>query len=320
MSAFMKAVRLHEFGGPEVLKYEEVPRPLFGSEEVLVRVHASGVNPLDWKVRRGLMRGLIEHTLPLVPGWDFSGVVEELGEGVTGFKVGDAVYGRADPSRNGSYAEYVAVRSNEIAMKPRSVDHVQAAAVPLGALTAFQALFGTDAREPSIDLSRGQRLLIHGAAGGVGSFAVQLARWRGARVIATASAEHADYVRELGAEEVIDYAKQPFERVVRDLDAVLDLVGGDVAQRSIQVLRPGGVVASTLGGLTQQQAAESGVRSVSVMTRTSPTELAAIASLIDERVLRVSVSQIFSLEEAAQAQQAVEGGHTRGKVVLRIAS
>lgn len=320
MSAFMKAVRLHEFGGPEVLAYEDVPRPLFGSGEVLVRVHASGINPLDWKVRRGLMRGVIEHALPLIPGWDFSGVVEELGDGVTSFKAGDAVYGRADPTRNGAYAEYLAVRANEMALKPRSIDHVQAAAVPLAALTAFQALFGTDAREPSIDLSRGQRILIHGASGGVGSFAVQLAHWRGARVIATASAEHADYVRELGAEEVIDYASQPFEGVVRDVDAVLDLVGGDVASRSIQVLRPGGVIASTLGGLSQQQAAESGVRNVSVLTRTSPTELAAIASLIEERVLRVFVSQIFSLEEAASAQQAVERGHTRGKVVLRIAS
>lgn len=320
MSAFMKAVRLHEFGGPDVLKYEEAPRPLFGSDEMLVRVHASGVNPVDWKVRQGLMRGMLEHTLPLIPGWDFSGVVEELGESVTGFKVGDAVYGRPDPARNGTYAEYVAVHANEIAMKPRGIDHVHAAAVPLAALTAFQALFGTDAREPSIDLSRGQRILIHGASGGVGSFAVQLARWRGARVIATASAEHLDYVRELGAEEVLDYAKQPFEQVVRDVDAVLDLVGGDVPERSIRVLRPGGVLASTLGGIGPKRAEESGIRNVSVWTRTSPSELAAIASLIDDEVLRVSVSRIFSLEEAAQAQRAVQDGHVRGKVVLRISN
>lgn len=320
MSAFMKAVRFHEFGGPEVLTYEDVPRPLFGTGEVLVRVHASGVNPIDWKVRRGLLRGMLDHDLPLIPGWDFSGVVDSVGEGVTSFKVGDPVYGRADPARDGTYAEYVAVRVTELASKPRSVDHVHAAAVPLAALTAFQALFGTDAREPSIDLSRGQRLLIHGAAGGVGSFAVQLARWRGARVIATASAEHAEYLRGLGAEQVVDYTNEPFEHAVKDVDAVLDLVGGDVPERSVQVVRPGGVIASTLGALSEKLAQEKGIRSVGVLTRTSPTELAAIASLIDEQVVSVSVSQIFSLEEAAEAQRAVETGHTRGKVVLRIAA
>lgn len=319
MSAFMKAVRLHDFGGPEVLTYEEVPRPLFGSDEVLVRVHASGVNPIDWKVRRGLLRGMLEHTLPLILGWDFSGVVEAVGDKVTAFKPGDPVYGRADPARDGTYAEHVAVRVTDLASKPRRIDHVHASAVPLAALTAFQALFGTDAREPSIDLSRGQRLLIHGASGGVGSFAVQLARWRGARVIATASAEHADYVRELGAEQVVDYTKQPFEQVVEEVDAVLDLVGADVPERSIQVVRPGGVIASTLGGLPAKQAEENGIRAVNILTRTSPTELAAIASLIDEGVLSVFVSQIFSLEEAAGAHRVVESGHTRGKVVLRIA-
>jgi NADPH:quinone reductase-like Zn-dependent oxidoreductase len=320
MNAFMKAVRLHEYGGPEALKYEEVPRPLAWNDEVLVRVHGSGVNPFDAKVRAGHMRGMLEHTLPLILGWDFSGVIEEVGSEVTSFKVGDAVYGRPDTQRNGTYAEYVAVRATEIAQKPRNIDHVHAAAVPLAALTAFQALFGTDAREPSIDLSRGQRILIHGASGGVGSFAVQLARWRGARVIATSSKEHMGFVRELGAEEVVDYQAQNFEAVVEDVDAVLDLVGGDVTKRSIQVLRPGGVLASTLGGLSEEEANEHGIRSVSVLTRTSSTELAAIGSLIEENVIKVSVSQIFSLEEAQKAHEAIEAGHTRGKIALRIAN
>ncbi|MFZ5896133.1 MAG: NADP-dependent oxidoreductase [Myxococcota bacterium] len=314
----MKAVRIHEYGGPEVLTYEDAPRPLPWSNEVLVRVHASGVNPIDWKVRSGQLRGMLEHTLPLIPGWDFSGVVEALGDQATGFKVGDAVYGRPDPQRNGTYADYVAVRTNEIAQKPRNIDHVHAAAVPFAALTAFQALFGTDAREPSVDLSRGQRILIHAAAGGVGNFAVQLAKWRGARVIATASAEHEDFVRELGAEQVVDYQKGPFERAVRDVDAVLDLVGGDVTQRSVQVLRPGGVLASTVGGLDPKQAESRGIRSVSVLTRSSSSELAAIASLIEDDVLKVPVSQIFSLEEAAKAHAASETGHTKGKIVLRV--
>lgn len=320
MSAFMKAVRMHEYGGPEVLKYEEVPRPLAWNDEVLVRVHASAVNPLDWKIRAGHMRSMIDHTLPLILGWDFSGVIEAVGEQVTSFRVGDAVYGRPDPQRNGTYAEYATVRATEIAQKPRNIDHVHAAAVPLAALTAFQALFGTDAREPSVDLSRGQRILIHGASGGVGSFAVQLARWRGARVIATSSGEHSGFVRELGADEVVDYKAQPFERVVKDVDAVLDLVGGDVTERSIQVLRPGGVLASTLGGLSEEEATKHGIRSVSVLTRTSSSELAAIASLIDEGVVKVAVSQIFSLEEAPKAHEAIESGHTRGKIVLRIAN
>jgi NADPH:quinone reductase-like Zn-dependent oxidoreductase len=318
MNAFMKAVRIHRYGGPEVLTYEDAPRPLAWHDEVLVRVHASGVNPIDCKVRAGEARSLYEHTLPLIVGWDFSGVIEALGEGVSGFNVGDAVYGRPDPQRNGTYAEYVSVRASDIAQKPRNVEHLHAAGVPLAGLTAFQALFGTDARAPSIDLSRGQRILIHGAAGGVGSFSVQLARWRGARVIATTSAQHESYVRELGAEEVVDYESQPFEKVVRDVDAVLDLVGGDVTTRSIKVLRPGGVLASTVGGLSEEQAQSHGIRSVSVLTRSSSSELAALASLIEDGVLKLTVSQIFSLEEAAKAHQASEAGHTRGKIVLQV--
>jgi len=308
MSAFMKAVRIHEYGGPEVLRYEDAPRPLASSDQAMVRVHGSGVNPIDWKVRAGQARALLSHSLPLIVGWDFSGIIESLGESVSGFKVGDAVYGRADPSQNGSYADYVAVRASEMAQKPRNLDHVHAAGVPLAGLTAFQALFGTDARAPSIDLSKGQRILIHGAAGGVGSFAVQLARWRGARVIATTSADHASH------------RTRRFEQVVKDVDAVLDLVGGDVTTRSIGVLRPGGVLASTLGGLTPQQAERRGIRAVNVFTKSSPSELAALASLIEDGVLKVTVSQIFSLEEAAKAHAASEAGHTRGKIVLRVTS
>ncbi|MGC4087661.1 MAG: NADP-dependent oxidoreductase [Polyangiaceae bacterium] len=316
----MKAVRIHGYGGPEVLTYEDVPRPLAWNDEVLVKIHGSGVNPLDWKVRNGEGRELLRHTLPLILGWDFSGVIEAVGSDVTDFKVGEAVYGRPEPTRNGTYAEYTTVRSNCIARKPRSIDHVHAAAVPLAALTAFQALFGTDARDASIDLSREQRILIHGAAGGVGSFAVQLAHWRGANVIATASREHESYVREIGADAVIDHQRDDFANVVKDVDAVLDLVGGDLPRRSLRTLRPGGVLASTLEGLSDEEASAFGVRAVRVATKSSPSQLAAIGSLIDDGVLKVPVSQIFSLEEAAKAHAASEGGHARGKIVLRVAA
>ena len=203
--ATMQAVRFHSYGGPEVLVLEEAPRPRVGAGEALVRVHAAGVNPLDWKVRDGHAKAWLKHQLPLIPGWDVSGVVEEVATDVTAFKTGDAVYGMLDFMRDGAYADYVVSHTTHLAYKPKSIDHVRAGAVPLTSLTAWQSLFDV------AKLESGQTVLIHAASGGVGHFAVQFAKWEGARVIGTTSAGNEDFVCELGAHEVIDYRTTRFE-------------------------------------------------------------------------------------------------------------
>src|SRR3989454_268395 len=229
----MKAVQIHAFGGPEVLQYEDVPQPQPKANEILVRVHAAGVNPVDWKIREGHLSA----TLPMIMGIDFSGVVESVGNGVTKYRPGDAVFGQvADES--GSYAEYAVAMESDVARKPEALDHIRAAALPVAGLTPWQALFDT------ANLSAGQKMLIHGAAGGVGSFAVQFAKWKGARVLGTASGDHVEQVRQLGADEVIDYRKTKFEEVARDVDVVLDTIGGETQERSWRVLKPGGIFVS----------------------------------------------------------------------------
>ena len=238
--ATMKAVRAHEYGGPEVLKYEDAPIPEPGEGEVLVKIHAAGVNPADWKVRAGYFKAFVPFPMPFVPGTDFSGTVAALSPGATGFAVGDPVFGRSQFGRSGSYAEYTTTKPALITAKPVSLDHVHAAAIPTASLAAWQSLFG----DPGIELKPGQTILIHGAAGGVGSFAVQLAKWRGAKVLGTASAKNEGYLRGLGIDQVIDYATQPFDTILRDVDAVFDTIGGEVETRSWRVLKPGGVLAS----------------------------------------------------------------------------
>ena len=236
----MKAVQVHNYGGPEVLRFEDAPRPEPGSGELLIRVHAASVNAIDWKARAGYLKDVFPLPLPYIPGWDVSGIVEAIGPGVSKFKKSDEVYARPDGARNGkgTYAEYVVVKETEAALKPKSIDHVHAAAIPVVALTAWQALFD------QAGLSEGQKILIHGAAGGVGSFAVQLAKWKGAHVFGTASGQNQAFLRELGVEEPIDYEKTRFEDVVHDVDVVLDTLGGDTQNRSWKVLKKGGILVS----------------------------------------------------------------------------
>ncbi len=310
--ATMQAVRFHSYGHPEVLLLEEVPRPTAGSDEVLVRVHAAGVNPLDWKVRAGHLKDWLPHRLPLIPGWDVSGVVEALGPDVTAFKTGDAVYGMLDFGRDGAYAEYVAAGIRTLALKPSSLDHVQAAAVPLAALTAWQSLFD------SASLSAGQTVLIHGAAGGVGHFAVQFAKWKGAKVIGTASAGNASFLRELGADKVIDYRTTRFEAAVGDVDVVLDTIGGETQQRSWQVLKKGGILVATLGISSAEAPGEHGVRGAGVSVHPDPAQLARIAALIDAGDLKPVIAAVLPLTEAARAHELSQTGHGRGKIVLKV--
>jgi NADPH:quinone reductase-like Zn-dependent oxidoreductase len=309
----MKAVRIHSFGGPEVLSYEETPRPQVNPDDVLIKVHAAAINPVDWKIREGYLRGFIDYELPVTLGWDVSGVVEEVGGAVTDLRVGDEVYSRPDITRDGAYAEYIAVRASEAAPKPRSLDHVQAASVPLAALTAWAALFDT------ADLQPGQTVLIHAAAGGVGSFAVQLAKWKGARVIGTASAANHGLLRELGADELIDYTAARFEEVARGVDVVLDTIGGDTLERSWGVLRPGGVLVSVVAQPDEATAAQHGVRGASIFIQPDKSRLVKLAELIDAGHVRPEVSAVLPLAEARQAQELSQSGHVRGKIVLRVA-
>ena len=310
----MKAIRIHRYGGADVLVYEDAPRPVLADDTILVRIHAASVNPFDWKMRAGFLKDWIPHSFPFVPGVDFSGVIEEIGPKVAGLKVGDAVFGEADVRGSaGSYAEFTSVTADRVALKPHTIDHVHASALPVVATTAWQALFG----DGGIDLQPGQAILIHAGAGGVGSTAIQLAKWAGAEVIATASAANLDFLRRLGADRAIDYAKVPFETVVKEADAVLDTIGGETQKRSWTVLKRGGTLASVRGTPSQEDAAAHGARGVGVDGALGRSALGRIAELVDKRVLKPIVTEILPLGEARRAHELSEAGHVRGKIVLR---
>jgi NADPH:quinone reductase-like Zn-dependent oxidoreductase len=308
----MNAVRIHQYGGPEVLQYEEAPRPKPQSGEVLIRVHAAGVNPIDWKVREGYLKEFFPHTFPLILGWDLSGVVEKVGDGASRFKEGGEVYSLPDPLRDGAYAEYIAVRESDLALKPKSLDHVHAAAVPLAALTAWQALFDAAQLESS------QRVLIHAASGGVGHLAVQLAKWKNAHVVATASTKNQDLLRELGADETIDYTTQRFEDIARNIDIVFDPIGGETQARSWQVLKKGGILLSLVEPPSAEKAKAIGVRAAFVASHPNGEQLAEIAEIIDSGNLKPMVNRILPLSEARRALELSQTGHAHGKIVLRV--
>ncbi len=308
----MKSVCIYSYGGPEVLVYEDSPLPHPGEGEVLIKVHAAGINPVDWKVREGHLKEMLHHTFPLILGWDVSGVVETLGTSITRLKVGDEVYSRPDIARDGAYAEFIVVKESEVALKPKSIDHIHAAALPLAGITAWQTLFGAGA------LSAGQRVLIHAAAGGVGSLAVQLAKWKGAHVIGTASAENHDFLKKLGVDQVVDYRSQRFDEVVQPVDVVLDTMGGDVQERSWKVLKRGGILVSTVSPPSAETAAANGVRQAFVFIKPDAPALAEIAKLVDGEKLKAIVETILPLSDATRGQELSERGHTRGKIVLRV--
>jgi NADPH:quinone reductase-like Zn-dependent oxidoreductase len=308
----MRAIRYHQYGGPEQLVLEQIPRPEVQPGAVLVHVRASAVNPVDWKLRTGAFHQFMPVQFPKTPGLDLAGVVEEIGPGVTGFERGQAVYGLGD----GTNAEYAIAAASSLAPMPRGLTFDQAASVPLGALTAWRALFD------AADLQPGQRILIQGAAGGVGMNAVQLARWKGAHVAGTASARNLDFIRSLGVEEAIDYLAAPFETVVRDMDVVLDTVGGDALDRSLQVLRRGGILVTVAGQPPQEEAAKRGIRAAGVgmadPARTGEL-LRRFTELIEAGRLRVQVDSVFLLAEAGRAHAQSQQGHGRGRIVLHVA-
>lgn len=307
----MKAIVMHSFGGPQVLEPEEIPQPNPGSREVLIRVKAAGLNPVDYKIRSGNLLKM-ETKLPAVPGRDVSGVVESIGRGVTGIKPGDEVYAYL-ASHSGGYAGFAIARENEVALKPKTLDHIHAAAVPLAATTAWQALFDHG------QLHAGHRVLIHGAAGGVGHFAVQFAKIRGATVIATAGPEDISMLKDLGADQVINYKDEAFEEQTGDIDLVIDLIAGDTQERSWDVLNNGGTIVSTLKEPSKVKAAQHDARVKVFMAEANSGQLAEIARLIDERKVRVIVLKTYDLDEAALAQTELEKEHSIGKRVLTVA-
>lgn len=308
----MKAIRIHAYGGPEQLELENAPMPELSPDDVLVKVHAAGVNPVDWKVREGMLKDKVPHRLPLILGWDFAGEIVDIGSNVSGWQVGDAVYARPDISRDGSYAEYIAVDAGEIAAKPESLDWRQAAGVPLAGLTAWQCLFDR-AR-----LEAGERVLIHAGAGGVGSFAIQLAKQHGAYVYTTASARSTDFVKSLGADEVIDYTREDFSEL-RDLDVILDTLGGEVQDRCWQTLKRGGRLVSIVRPPEELKEDENEVMAAFWFVEPDSRELAEMAKLFDAGKLKVEIDSVFPLEQAAEAHRKSESGHAHGKIVLDVA-
>jgi NADPH:quinone reductase-like Zn-dependent oxidoreductase len=305
-----KVIRIEQFGGPEVLQRKILPLPVPGPGEVLVRVAAAGVNPVDFKIRAGKYPAVQRDKLPYIPGRDVSGVVVQCGPSTSHLKDGTKVFAMPGIDR-GAYAEYVVVKESEMAPKPGSLSFIEAGAVPLAALTAWQGLFKHG------DLQQGQHILIHGGSGGVGHFAIQFAKVRGAHVTTTVSGQHAQFVRDLGADVVVDHEKQRFEVETGEVDMVFDLVGGETQERSWQILKRGGVLVSTLKEPSSEKAAAKGARGCRYTAQESGADLAEIGRLIDDGKVKVIVAKTFSIEEAAAAQEYLEHEHPAGKVVLR---
>ena len=313
----MKAVCIHRYGGLDALSYQDLPRPVPAVDELLIRVHAAGVNPVDWKTRTGSVPWKDQpDPFPLVMGWDLSGVVSEVAGGVRGYEAGDAVYGMIRfPKPAGTYAEYATAPQAHVLPKPHSVDFLEAAALPLVSLTAWQALFEAGG------LEQGQTVLIHGAAGGVGHVAVQLAKARGAIVIGTARGRDSAYLHGLGIDTHIDFETTRFEEVVGDVDLVLDTLGGEVQRRSWGVLRKDGILVSLrTASDMQEQARAYGVRAARILVRPDAEHFSQINKLVETGQLRPSIACVLPLHEAARAQEQIERGPTRGKLVLEVAA
>ena len=308
----MQAIRLHSFGAAEQLELEDVPVPVHGARDVLVRVVAAGINPIDWKIRSGAVAAFFPVQPPVTLGWDAAGVVTAVGAEVDGFKAGDAVFFFAEFARGGTYADYVAVDAAQVALKPRTVSFAGAAALPAPALAAWRAVVDI------ADVRPGQKVLIHGGGGPLGSIAAQLAKQAGAHVVVTAGDTSIAIARATSADEVINYRHQAFETLVRDVDVVIDTVGGPVQEASWGTLKRGGVLVATAMPPSPERAAAAGVRAEMLRTPPDGAVLARIAALVDAGRLRVAVSHEFALADAARAHRLGESGQARGKIVLHV--
>ncbi|MEK7113156.1 MAG: NADP-dependent oxidoreductase [Patescibacteria group bacterium] len=311
----MKAVQINSYGGSEILEItENAPKPSVTKGQVLVEVYAASINPIDWKVRAGYLKEMVPLQFPATLGGDFSGVVTEASKDVTNFKVGDEVYGQGGilNGGSGSFAQFVAANVTKILVKPKGLDFTNAAALPLTGISALQAL------EDNIHLSKGQKILIHGGAGGIGTIAIQLAKSLGAYVATTVSASDMDYAKSLGADEVIDYKNEAFENKLADFDAVFDTVGGETTDKSFKVLKKDGVIVSMVGQPNEKLAKKYGVTAIGQNTEGNTERLNRLAKLVNSGKIKAHVDKVFSLEQAKEAFGHLEEGHPRGKVVFKI--
>lgn len=310
----MKAVIIEAYGDIEQFKLADLPEPKITEVEVLIEVHAVAINPIDWKIRAGYLQDVLPFDMPIVFGWDISGIVKRIGEQVTDFHIGDKVLARADLKKPGGFAELIAVDEAQLVKKPDGVSFEEAAAIPLAGMTAWQMLFD------KVNLTSGETVLIHGGAGGIGCFAVQLAKLKGAEVITTGSARNRDFLYALGADTFIDYHKENFQTMVHDVDAVLDVIGGEVLKNSYLVLKPGGRIVSVAERPDQEEAMERGISASYLNSKIKVQQLEELVALVSKGKLKVVVSEVFSftVEGIKQAHALSETGHTRGKIIVHV--
>jgi NADPH:quinone reductase-like Zn-dependent oxidoreductase len=304
----MKAIRIHNYGHSDQIKAENIPTPTPTDNQILVEVHAVGINPIDWKIREGLFKDMMPAKFPLTLGQDFAGKVLQVGEDTHNYQKGDLVYGFAQ----GSYAEFVLVEESKIAKIPEDVDYVTAAAIPTAGLTAYQLIAN------AIELKAGQSILIHGAGGGVGSFAVQLAIWKKAKIFATASSADVEYLKALGVQEVINFENEKFEDRVKDVDAVIDLIGEETLKRSYAVLKKGGIIATTVGQLDKKLLEDKGIKGIRFVMKQNSEDLSHLAELVNQKILAPRINEIVPLEEAKRAQDDLQMKHAKGKIILEV--
>ena len=311
----MKAVQISKYGGTDVVQINKnAPKPTISPGKILIEVHAAGVNAIDWKIRAGYMQQMAPLSFPATLGGDFSGILIESGEGVSGFKRGDEVYGQAIilGGGSGTFAEFVSADAMMTAHKPKNTNLVEAAALPLTGVSALQGLI------EHMGLSKGKKILIHGGAGGIGTFAIQLAKHLGAYVATTAKTDDIQYVKNLGADEAIDYEKQSFDNLVHDYDAVFDTVGGETYTRSFKVLKKGGTIVSMLVQPRPELMQQYGVNAIGQFTQANSERLSKLARLVEQKVIKVHVDKTFPLEKAGEALAYLQEGRARGKIVIEI--
>lgn len=308
----MRAIQIDEYGSADVLNIKDIPNPSLQSNEILVAVHYSGVNPIDLKFRSGFMQQGMPKTFPFIPGWELSGIVDQVGSSVTRIKKGDTVYSMPNFQQGGSYAEYISINENEVALKPESISFAQAAAIPMVAGAAYTCLIKV------AQIKAGQKILIHGAAGAVGTFALQIAKNIGAYAIGTASGEGIDLLQNLGADEIIDYTKEDFTTLVKDVDIVLDLVGGETQMRSFDIIKKDGQLISITMPPSKEKAEAAGITATFVFTTPDHKMIEELSAMIDNGKLKINTPQILPLKEAKKAHEMIENKTSKGKIVLKV--
>ncbi|WP_019028603.1 NADP-dependent oxidoreductase [Colwellia piezophila] len=308
----MRAVRIHQYGGTETLQLDQIDTPVINADDILIKVKASSINPVDWKIREGYLQDFIPYKLPTTLGWDVAGIVSAVGDSVTDFKIGDEVYSRPEISRDGTYADYIAVKADEVAMKSTKLDFAQAAALPLAGITAWECLVDVG------QLQAGQRVLIHAGAGGVGHLAIQIAKAKGAIVIATASAKNQDLLTKFGADQAVDYNKGTLLEQIEPVDLVVDTIGGTVQSQSWALLKAGGMLVSIVDQPSEEIAKEHNVKAAFVFIQPSSRILRELNTLVEQNQLIPFIEHRFPLENIAEAHLQSQSGRTRGKIIIEV--